>query len=223
MPKRAHPDQLTFDFSAPVQEVQVDDEDAFVERLVAVGLVGSWAQYDLNKGMLWNPFLVTSTHMPSRMHKFPLQCRKQRVFIVHPGLSEEPFVDEVERRICYRPVYDDCVAFERRNREWQHAHDLCTRELHGELIASAHLTTPDKVADTIAMNLNNGWSDIDEKIGRLLLVAFGIPEPSETTDDELVAAIGGRNTWKIVQAFERGVVRYDRKRKLVVTPQRKAA
>lgn len=61
------------------------------------------------------------------MLKFPLHARGERVYLVHPGLADEPFVEEVERRLGERPVYDDCMAGVRGTFEHHHALDLCRR------------------------------------------------------------------------------------------------
>lgn len=79
----------------------------------------------------------------------------------------------------------------------QHARDYATAEGWQLLLASMDRTTPESVASIVGYRVGNG--SLEAQIGRELLEAFGVPEPSDRSEGELlgmhIAFWGGPNRW----------------------------
>jgi hypothetical protein len=123
--------------------------------LIAAGLVPNDFILHLNRG----PYNEDEIPAPSRLYRHPLEYfeperdGQEGTYLLHPALSELPFVKRVEAAIGQTIPYRENDEFGRPmtyRAKWWHAVDLMTEEHCGHLL-NTHISPTETVSTAMVM------------------------------------------------------------------------
>lgn len=171
-------------FAAPPTVAIEIKPDPLVEKLIASGLVHNEYLLNLNASLS-----VARDDLPSRLFQFPVEFvardddddeSESRLLLRHPDLASLPFVDEIEAKTGYRPVWEPLDEFGRdRGSNWRyfHAVDLLTDEHWRDLIETRNFT--DNKAIALALCFHADYGRLSNANMRSVLAEVGSKEPND--------------------------------------------
>lgn len=176
--------QLELDlFATPVAPppVVVDGPDPLAARIVSSGLVVNEYLLSLNSS-----FDISCGDLPSRALQWPVQYiepeagHEGRILLTHPDFASYPFVDEIEEKTGFRPVWEPKDEFGRdRGANWRyfHAVDLLTDAHWRDLIETRNFT--DDKSIMLGLCYHADYGGLNNENARAVLAAIRSKEPRD--------------------------------------------
>lgn len=144
--------------------------DELGERLVELGLSPNIYILDINGALTADEFGDEAPwNLPSRVMRFPIvygapsydkdgKPVDRCLSLMHPDLSNHPFVKKVERLLSRSITFEDAskVKYQTKHAQWWHAVDLISSGHYNELIETRNFTTDEGLLAAASYALSYG-------------------------------------------------------------------